>query len=124
MTRAMLLAAIVLASLALARSSSVPSTVGPSLSSIGSPTPSTEPSPPNDDEAIDEGLYSRQLCVAIRARSDGARDVTRVSDPPFCRYVLGRDAQRKLARSSVLLIGCGPVGAEVSARALVERDPL
>ena len=66
----MALWSILLASLALARCSAVSSTVGPTLSPIGSPEISAEPSLPNDDEAIDEGLYSRQLCVAIRARSN------------------------------------------------------
>ena len=43
----------------------------------------------DEEDDVDEGLYSRQL------------------------YVMGRDAQRRLSRSSVLVIGLGPVGAEL-----------
>ena len=41
------------------------------------------------DDAIDESLYSRQL------------------------YVLGEEAMKKMAKSSVLIAGLGPTGVEV-----------
>ena len=42
-----------------------------------------------NDEKIDESLYSRQL------------------------YVLGAEAMKKMAKSSVLIAGLGPTGVEV-----------
>ena len=46
-------------------------------------------STPQQDEKIDESLYSRQL------------------------YVLGEEAMKKMSKSSVLIAGLGPTGVEV-----------
>jgi ubiquitin-activating enzyme E1 len=59
-----------------------------------------------DDTVIDEGLYSRQLYLAL------------LCDTLTCRYVLGHEAMKRMSASSVLVVGLNGLGCEIGNVAL------
>lgn len=75
-----------------------------------------------DEQAIDEGLYSRQLCVPIMPRyallilKPATSLATKVCIPPILRLLDNLTltlAMKRMAASNVLIVGLKGLGAEI-----------